>query len=202
MFLSVRIRQHERGLLYRGGDFVRLLAPGRHWMLGWLLGRRTSIEAVSTLTPRFENVLLDVLLEQFGGDHAVAYNVIAGHILKSAPRSDKSIDMDAIGNPLNSRGLYLSYTLAKMRSAGVHVSDDKIDADVAAELQFAHLRARANLAPNILFQATVDHAKRISSLYETHRIAGSADNARMFADLASDLLWGMKKMGLMDVQRV
>ena len=63
MFLSVRIRQHERGLLYRGGDFVRLLAPGRHWMLGWLLGRRTSIEAVSTLTPRFENVLLDVLLE-------------------------------------------------------------------------------------------------------------------------------------------
>lgn len=63
MFLSVRIRKHERGLLYRGGDFVRLLAPGRHWMLGRLLGRRTSVEAVNTLTSRFENALLDVMLD-------------------------------------------------------------------------------------------------------------------------------------------
>ncbi len=34
MLWTFKIHHHERGLLYKGGDFVRLLEPGRHWVFG------------------------------------------------------------------------------------------------------------------------------------------------------------------------
>ena len=53
MFILQRImiRQHERGLLFRDGDFERLLAPGRHWVFG--LSWRTRVERVSVREARF-----------------------------------------------------------------------------------------------------------------------------------------------------
>ena len=53
MFILQRImiRRHERGLLFRDGDFERLLAPGRHWVFG--LSWRTRVERVSVREARF-----------------------------------------------------------------------------------------------------------------------------------------------------
>jgi regulator of protease activity HflC (stomatin/prohibitin superfamily) len=56
---TVHIRQHERGLLFDRGDFVRVLRPGRHYLLG--LSKR--VEVVDTLKTRFEHTLLDVLVK-------------------------------------------------------------------------------------------------------------------------------------------
>ncbi len=60
---KIRVRQHERGLLFRHGDFQRLLKPGayRLWSRLWSL-RRTRIEIVDTLQTRFTHELLDFLL--------------------------------------------------------------------------------------------------------------------------------------------
>jgi hypothetical protein len=60
--ISTRIRQHERGLHFRHGDFKRLLAPGKHrfWSRLWS-GKRDVVQVYSTLETKFEHALLDVL---------------------------------------------------------------------------------------------------------------------------------------------
>lgn len=64
---KVRIRKHERGLLFRYGDFQRVLEPGEHRLWDRLINpERASVEIVSTLKPRLEHALLDVLLADAG----------------------------------------------------------------------------------------------------------------------------------------
>ena len=62
---AVRVRKFERGLLFREGDFVRMLAPGKYRL--WrrvILPSREAVQIVSTLKTRFEHPLLDALIEQ------------------------------------------------------------------------------------------------------------------------------------------
>jgi regulator of protease activity HflC (stomatin/prohibitin superfamily) len=62
MFLKVHIKQFERGLLFRRGDFIRPLGPGTYRVPIWRIGR-DRIEVVDTLKTKFEHALLaDVLL--------------------------------------------------------------------------------------------------------------------------------------------
>jgi regulator of protease activity HflC (stomatin/prohibitin superfamily) len=61
MYTKTHIRKHERGLLFRHGDFVRLLAPGTYRIPVWN-ALSDCIEVVDTLKTRFEHALLDVLL--------------------------------------------------------------------------------------------------------------------------------------------
>src|SRR5687768_15896988 len=61
MFNKVHIKQFERGLLFRRGDFVRPLAPGTYRVPIWSFDR-DKIEVVSTLKTKFEHALLDVLV--------------------------------------------------------------------------------------------------------------------------------------------
>src|SRR6188768_1717305 len=61
MYLKVHIKQFERGLLFRRGDFVRPLRPGTYRIPIWRIGK-DRIEVVSTLKTKFEHTLLDVLV--------------------------------------------------------------------------------------------------------------------------------------------
>lgn len=63
MWPIVRVRAHERALLFRYGDFVKVLGPGRHWLLSRLLRpKRTQVQIVDLLKVKFEHALLDVML--------------------------------------------------------------------------------------------------------------------------------------------
>ena len=62
-FKRVRIRKHEVGLVFRHGDFVRVLGPGAHWLPGRLIGR-DRVEIHGTLIPHFEHPLLDMLVRE------------------------------------------------------------------------------------------------------------------------------------------
>ena len=64
-FRKVHIRQHERGVWFRDGDFRRLLEPGDHrlWSPFWATPRDVVLPA-DTLSTRFDHALLDVMLEQ------------------------------------------------------------------------------------------------------------------------------------------
>ena len=62
MFNRIYIKQFERGLLFRRGDFVRPLGPGKYRVPLWNI-ERDKIEVVSTLKTRFEHPLLDVLVK-------------------------------------------------------------------------------------------------------------------------------------------
>jgi regulator of protease activity HflC (stomatin/prohibitin superfamily) len=59
----IRIKTHEKGLLFRYGDFVGLLEPGAHRLWSRLLGaQRAYVQVVSTLKTKFEHPLFEVLV--------------------------------------------------------------------------------------------------------------------------------------------
>ena len=63
MLGKTRIKRYEKGLLFRYGDFVKLLDPGTHRFWSRLWSRqRAKVEVVSTLATKFEHALLDVLV--------------------------------------------------------------------------------------------------------------------------------------------
>lgn len=155
------------------------------------------------MSSRDKNVLL---VEEFINESSeftdikLLYNVFAGFILKSAPDVDKSVNLDVMGNPKNSMGLYISYTTARLCSAGC---DMKIGSKFASpSLSFALLKATENQKPNVLFDAVVDHCNKINFLYGTQRIAGNETNKKMFNGLLEDLLLGCDKLGLFAVDKV
>jgi arginyl-tRNA synthetase len=143
---------------------------------------------------------IDSLLKLFNNDIKLVYNILAGQILKSAPSSNKSIDTKLIGNPKLSLGLYLSYTMAHIKSCGVLTN--KINNYSSKELEFAELKSKENLSPNILFESLVKHCKKINNLYETHYIKNNEENIKKFSILISDLELGMSKLGMFSIDKV
>ena len=53
LFRLIRVADHERVLLVRGGRFLRLLGPGSH--LVWTLGKRVAIERHSVRNAEFSS---------------------------------------------------------------------------------------------------------------------------------------------------
>jgi len=143
---------------------------------------------------------IDNLMNIFNNDIKLVYNIIAGQILKSSPSTNKSIDTKLIGNPKLSLGLYLSYTMAHIKSCGV--STQKIDTFYSKELEFYELKAKCNLSPSLLFESLVNHCKKINKLYEGNYIKGNDKNIKIFSDLISDLELGMCKLGLFSIDKV
>lgn len=149
-----------------------------------------------------------ILLEDFirqvspllNGDLQLIYNVFAGFILKSSPEVDKGIDLNTISNPKNSAGLYISYTMARLFSAGCKIrANTKLK---SRELEFALLKARINLKPSILFESLVEHCKDINSLYTYHTIKDNETNLKMFEEKLSDLTYVCSKLGLFVITKV
>ena len=62
MYTTLHIKKHERGLLFREGDFVRLLRPGAYRLWKLPFAAREKVEVANTLDSRFAHPLLDVLL--------------------------------------------------------------------------------------------------------------------------------------------
>lgn len=143
---------------------------------------------------------IDLLSDKFNNDIKLVYNIIAGYILKSSPESTKSINMDLIDNPKQSLGLYLSYTMAHIKSCGVTVEEKTTFSDVT--LKFLKLKAQILLSPQLLFNGLVQHCKKINSLYETHYIKDNPENIKMFQILLSDLAFGMKSLGMFEINKV
>ena len=130
----------------------------------------------------------------------LSYNIFAGFILKATPESDKNVVMDVVGNPKNSPGLYLSYTVARLHSAGMALVCEEKFNDI--EIEYAYLKSQHLLKPNILFEAITELSNKINALYVDYHIAGNEENQKMFAILLSDLLLGMKKLGLFHTKKV
>ena len=142
---------------------------------------------------------IDKLLLEFK-DIKLVYNILAGQILKSNPNVNKSIDSKLISNPKTSLGLYLSYTMAHIKSCGV--STKKISEYNSKEIEFAEFKSKVNLTPNVLFESLVKHCKKINKLYEENYIKGNKENIEKFSILISDLELGMSKLGMFSVNKV
>jgi arginyl-tRNA synthetase len=143
---------------------------------------------------------INELLPQFNNNIQLVYNILAGQILKSKPNQIKSIDSKLISNPKQSLGLYLSYTLASVKSCGVGVS--KITNYKSQKLQAAHIKSIENLDPSILFGELYNHAKQIMKLKEELYIKGNDENIKLFSNLISELEFGMTNLGMFSVNKL
>jgi arginyl-tRNA synthetase len=157
------------------------------------------------MSSRLGNVIfiedfINNLLEIFNNDYKLIYNVFAGFILKSNTFVDKNINLELINNAKNSAGLYLSYTMARLHSAGCELkTNNKFNSKY---LEFALLRAQFELNPKILFEELVDLCKDINILYMTHHIKDNNENKIMFEEKLSDLIHGCKLLGLFIIDKV
>src|SRR4051812_45958823 len=61
LFKTIHIKRYERGLWFRHGDFVDVLAPGTYRIPFWNL-KRDAITIVDATKTKFEHAQLDVLL--------------------------------------------------------------------------------------------------------------------------------------------
>lgn len=147
----------------------------------------------------FSNLIEDCL-KDFNNDWELVYNVLAGFILKIEPKNDKKINLKMLSNPKNSPGLYISYTLARLTSAGVRAM--KTETFNNNKLNFKFIKALHTLQPNVFFDELIDHCKMINSIYATHKISGNPENEVMFSNFKEDLELGMKKLGLFLVDKV
>lgn len=144
--------------------------------------------------------LMDELLLMFNGNEKLCYNIFAGYILKNNPTSDKFVDYETFTNPKKSMGLYLSYTLARLKSAGVEKTGSRLF--TSKNIEVAYLMSQSKLNPRYLFDALVDLCKDINQLYITHHISGNDENKKMFAPMLTDLVLGMNKLGLFEIDKV
>jgi len=60
------VRKHERGLLFKQGDFVRFLEPGVHRLFDPL--HRLKVELHNIMAPEFEHSLKELFLKEFPAD--------------------------------------------------------------------------------------------------------------------------------------
>jgi hypothetical protein len=117
LFHWIKIHEHERGLLFRPGEFERLLAPGRHWMLG-----RVRIEKVSVRDTWLAHPDLEVIAKSGALDGEARVLDLKDH-----DRALVWIDgrLDAVCGP----GLYVLWTV---------FHDVRIEAVDARSVRFEH----------------------------------------------------------------
>jgi hypothetical protein len=68
------VRKHERGLLFRKGDFVRFLAPGTYRLFG--TRKRYSVERFDLSEPRFDHRLADFFVKYYAADVDNLFDVV------------------------------------------------------------------------------------------------------------------------------
>ncbi len=96
------VRQHERGLLFKRGDFKRFVAPGEYRI--WNPLGRWIVEVFDISKPRFEHHLSDFLVMQYREDVDRLFHVIETGVDQVAVIYERERLVDVIGPA--SRALY------------------------------------------------------------------------------------------------
>jgi hypothetical protein len=140
------------------------------------------------------------MLEKDFEDPYLAYNVLAGQILKSEASAEKSIISAQLNNHKTSGGLYISYTLARLKSAGIETEiPEKFS---SFRLGFSYVKSRSSLSPHFLFGSLLEFCQYANSMYSKKRIVGNQGSTRFFTEIANDIELGLKRLGMFTVSRV
>lgn len=144
--------------------------------------------------------IVNALMENLKDEKLVA-NVISGQILKYNLQSSKNINMQDLTNPLKSSGLYLSYTMARLTSAGMIPTVNIININ-SRRLEFSLIKSMESLNPSIFFNQLVALANQINKLYATNIIKDNVENQKMFQPLFDDLILGIDMLGMHRINKV
>jgi arginyl-tRNA synthetase len=181
-------------------DLLKKLYPNTsHRGLGLILldGKKMSSSEGNVI---FMEDILNEIKKKFSGDDNLAWNVLCGQILKYGMDRTKDIKMSQITDVKLSQGLYISYTMARMFSAGIEKSNNS---DFhSKKLNYLLLKSKYSVQPNILFEGVVNLCKEINTLYATHQIRDNEENKKIFQTLVDDLIVGANKLGLFLIDKV
>jgi arginyl-tRNA synthetase len=147
--------------------------------------------------------------ELFNNNHKIAWNVIAGKILESSPQTAKNIHYDTLNNPKNSTGLYLTYTLIRIKNA-FDKNNDTLPSKFknipllcntkTAILSFVIAQAGKTRQPQKLLNYLRNTASELNSMYSNtkeYSIANcTEENFDKYSQLYVDLFLGMNILGL------
>lgn len=148
----------------------------------------------------FMEDILDMLKETFNGDEKLVWNVLCGFILKYNLPTSKNIILEDIKNVKKSQGLYLSYTLARLKSAGMTVNyNDYFNSQL---LQFNLLQAKTFIKPNVLFDGLVNLCNEINKLYIDNHIKDNEESVKLFQPMIDDLVYGLSLLGMYEIEKV
>jgi hypothetical protein len=175
----------------------------QHIGLGLVLNSHSN-KLIPKMSSSLGNVIwmqdvIDMLMNEFN-DLELVYNIIAGQFLKYAPTSDKKINLKQFANVKTSHGLYISYTLAKLKSAGMKV-ELKEDFNTF-HMKFKFMKAKYNFSPAIFFDELIDLCKTINQMYLKFHIKDHPENQLLYKPLMEDLELGMKKIGMFSINKV
>lgn len=148
----------------------------------------------------FMEDILNMLKEKFNGDEKLVWNVLCGFILKYNLPTSKNIILEDIDNVKKSQGLYLSYTLARLKSAGMVPNyNGYFNSQL---LQYNLLQARTLIKPNVLFDGLVGLCNEINKLYINNRIKDNEESVTLFQPMMDDLIYGLLLLGMYEIEKV
>ncbi len=150
-------------------------------------------------------IIADKLSDETKSNVQLIYNIFAGLILRTSPESDKNVDLNLLDNVKASPGLYVSYTMARLASAGVleFINGERFpNRYFSQELELLNAKACNLLRPSILFEGLVEHCNKINSLYTTNTIKGNVENLKMFRRMLMDLMKASQRLGLFFIEKV
>lgn len=163
MIRKYHVNKNERALLFRKGDFVRVLAPGDHWVLG----RRTAIERFALDKPLFDHRIAEYLRRAEPGIVAENFHVIELGPTEAGLRYENGVLVEILAP--DSRRLYWK--------GYVEVTIEKIDISGALELdatlvnRIATAMNRGRVIPgveNVLFVFVPQYA--VAVLYANGKV--------------------------------
>lgn len=169
-----------------------------------------SIDAMK-MSSRVGNVIyIDGLQEELkqgltteGNKYKIVKNILIGSMLDKNPTSDKKLSMKNLLDLKRSSGLYLSYTCARLHSAGLinakPYENKHFNSDI---LNFAWLKSIKTLNPSLLLKHLLKLAKKINKDYENIRIKNNLDGYNHFFPMFIDLVNGMKLLGMSIVMKL
>ena len=145
------VRKHERGLLFKDGDFLRFLAPGTYRF--WNTPRRYTVEINDVTFARFEHRLSDFLMKEFEEDVKRLFQVVETGADKVAVIYEKERLVDVIGPA--SRAFYWNGVI-DVNAVLIDIAEDfKIDNRIAKVIA-SEAGARLNrIATNAMYSREV-----------------------------------------------
>src|SRR5262249_11624640 len=102
MFYKFHINKDERGLLFRKGDFVRVLHPGTNWVFGPLF--RTRVEKFKLDKPAFEHRLAEYIRKSEPETVAREFHVVELGATEVGLRYENGVLVEVL--PPDTRRLY------------------------------------------------------------------------------------------------
>lgn len=139
-------------------------------------------------------------LEQEIEDDDLIHNIIIGSFLSRTPSSPINLNLATLTDKNQSTGLYISYTMARLVSAGIEIKDP-VQFN-SKRLEFQYLVSKFKCNPYILLRELYNYCRIVNFRYEKIRIKDNEKAIVLFTRHLNDIVFAANKLGMRFVKKV